>query len=779
MKKKKKIQYSNIIAIIFIIASIYIINAVLLFDKIENFLRYLGIGIIIVIDLFLLYRLFFGKKKKKRKLIYSVILILFSLLFIYVGSHLNKIYSYFADMDKDVVYSTSLVTLKESYVEQKNKNGEVVISIKKAKIGVSTDGDQKNLSQVIIDKHSLNKDNEIIEFESNAEMIMKLYNKELDYIFLPTNYVDIYSTQEEFEDIGERIIVVDTEKTTATKEEVHLSGSSKDITEPFTMLLFGIDSTVDGLSSADSFNGDSLIVVTFNPKTFTATMLSIPRDSYVPITCMNNVDNKITHAAGQGGTNCVIKTVQNFLNVKIDYFMKINFTGVVELVDAVGGVEIDVQNAICEQNSKRQFGDNMVYIEAGHQTLNGEQALAYARNRKSNSNMCAAKWTQGERSDFVRAAHQQEVIQAILEKMKTLSSINDLENILKVVSKNLDTNMEQSTIFSFYNVFKDVLISSSSDKVFTIQKLYLDGTGQMIYDERSKLVLWDYILNKKSLAAVKQAMSDNLSGKKQELIKTFSYGINENYKVKVIGEGYSGTEKYDLLIDLKGKYIADANSWANSHNLKLNIQYVKDTSKKDQTVIEQEYPVSKRIDLIPNRTMTVKVVNNSNSGEPASTKVDCTKDPGNNTCKLPNLIGKDKDEFDTWGNSFSNKISRTFKEVESDKKVGTIISIEDEDGKTIAVGTTVKDLMNKKIIVKIAKKANSGSSNTNTENTNTENTNTENTNTNTENTNTENTNTENTNTENTNTNTENTNTSNQNTEQSNNNENTNGEANNP
>ena len=752
--KKKKIQYNNIIAIIFIIASIYLINAVLLFDKIENLLRYLGVGIIVIIDLYLLYRLFFGKKKKKRKLIYSIILLLFSILFLYTGSHLNKIYSYFAAMDKEVVYSTSLVTLKETYIEPKNKNGDVVLTIKDKKIGVSTDGDQKNLSQVIIDKHSLDKNNEIISFESNAEMIMKLYNKELDYIFLPTNFIDIYSTQEEFEDIGEKLVVVDSEKVTATKEEVHLSGSSKDVTEPFTMLLFGIDSTVDGLQSADSFNGDSLIVVTFNPKTFTATMLSIPRDSYVPITCMNNVDNKITHSAGQGGTNCVIKTVQNFLDVKIDYFMKINFTGVVELVDAVGGIEIDVENAICEQNSKRQFGENMVYIEAGHQTLNGEQALAYARNRKNNSNYCAAKWTQGERSDFVRAAHQQEVIQAILDKMKGLSSISDLENILKVVSRNLDTNMEQSTIFSFYNVFKDVLISSSSDKVFNIQKLYLDGTGQMIYDERSKLVLWDYILNKKSLTAVKQAMKDNLNGTKQELIKTFSYELNENYKVKVIGEGYSGTERYDLLIDLTGKTIADAQSWANSHNLKLNVEYVKNTTRKDQTVVEQEFPVSKRIDLIPNRTMTVKVINNSESGEPANTKPDCVKEPTNTVCKLPNLIGKDKDDFDTWGNSFSNKISRSFDEVESDKKAGTIISIKYENGDDIKVGTAVKDLIGKSIIVKVAKKASSsGGGNTNSEsgNTNTENTNTEIDNTNSESSNTNsesgNTNTENTNTE--------------------------------
>lgn len=708
--KKKKIQYSNIIAIIFILSSIYIINAVLLFDKIETFLRYLGVAIIAIIDLYLLFRMFCKKKKKKRRrIIYSIILILLSALFIYVGSHLNTIYSYFADFNKKVVYSTSLVTLKDKKEVNLSK-------LKDAKIGISNEGDMQNLSKNIIDKYKLDKNNQLIDYESNSEMILELYNNKLDYIFLPTNFVDIYGSRDEFEGIGDKLKIIDSEQKEFEKEEVHLSGSSKDVSEPFTMLLFGIDSTVDGLQNADSFNGDSLIVITFNPKTFNITMLSIPRDSYVPVTCMNNVDNKITHSAGQGGTNCVIKTVQNFLDIKVDYFAKINFKGVVELVDALGGVEIDVPYPLCEQNSKRQFGANMVYIEAGKQVLNGEQALAYSRNRKNNSNYCPAKYTQGERSDFVRAAHQQEVIQAIVDKLKTLSSIEEAENILKVVSKNFDTNMKQTTIFSFYNVFKDVLISSSSDKAITIQKLYLDGTGQMIYDERSKLVLWDYILNKKSLAAVKQAMKDNLKGTKQEMIKKFSYTIGEEYKTKVIGEGYSGTERYDLLIDLTGKTITEAEKWATNHNLSLEKEYVTSTKYGNNTVIEQEYPVSKRIDLIPNKTMKVKVVQN----EVKPVKVDCETDEDNEICKLPNLKGKKSSDFDSWANSYSTRIDRVF---DNDKE-GTIVKIEDDNGNEIKTGTKVKDMLGKKIHVVMTEKQTTNESNTQEENQNNNNNNT-------------------------------------------------------
>ena len=516
-------------------------------------------------------------------------------------------------------------------------------------------------------------------------MILDLYEGKVQYIFLQTNYVDIYSTDENFEDIGEKIITIDTSQKEVTKEEVQLSGSSKDVSEPFTVLLIGIDSTINGLQNADSFNGDSLIVVTFNPSTMHATMLSIPRDSYVPITCMGNIDNKITHSAS-GGAKCVINTIQNFLDIKIDYYMKINFTGVVDLVNAVGGIEVDVPYNICEQNSKRQFGKKMVYIKAGHQTLNGEQALAYARNRKSNSNYCSKEWTTGVRNDFVRAEHQQEVIQAILDKMKNFSSIGDLEKILKVISKNFDTNMSESTIFSFYNIGKDVLLSSSSDKVITVEKLYLDGDGQMIYDERSGLVLWDYILNQRSLSEVKQALKDNLSGKKQELIKTFSYKIGENYSVKVIGKGYYDTKKYTLLPDMTGWTLTKAQKWLKDAGLTVEVQYT-ESNKANNVVLEQQYPASKRVDLIPNKKIILKIARKGGSSN--TDKVDCLIDEENEKCIVPDFVGKNVDYFNNWSNGFSNMLDyKPLYDDTSSRPKNEILK------QSVPSGTTVSELLN-------------------------------------------------------------------------------------
>lgn len=687
MKKKVKIHYSSIFAVIFIITSIYLIQSILLFNKIETLIRYIIIGIIALIDILILAKMFLTtnkKKKKKKRYVYSGVLIVFSILFIFLGYNLNKIYSYFSELNKKVVYSTSLVSLKE--------NKEVNLStLKDKKIGISSDGDIENLSEDIIKKYSLDKNNKMVDYESDSKMILDLYNKEIDYAFLPTNFVDVYSSREEFEDIGSKLVVVDTTKKEVTKEEVHLSGSSKDVSEPFTVLLIGIDSTVSGLQHADSFNGDSLIVVTFNPSTMSATMLSIPRDSYVPISCMKNVDNKITHSAANG-TKCVINTIQNFLDIKIDYYMKINFTGVVDLVNALDGIEVDVPYDMCEQDSHRRFEEHIIYINKGRQILDGEKALAFARNRKSNSQYCAKKWTYGERSDFIRSEHQQEVIQAILDRMKNFSSINDLEKVLDVISKNFDTNMSEDTILSFYNIAKDVLISSSSDKVLSIQKLYLDGTGQMIYDERSGLVLWDYILNTKSVNAVKKAMKDNLSGVEPQLIKSFSYKLGEKYEPTVIGKGYYGTVKYKLVKNLVGMKYSEAQTWANQNGVKLNPKYVVDKNKSNGTIISQNYPESKRIDLISDKTITLKVVKNDTS-TPTTTKVDCTKDELNKACIVPDFVGKTYDEYLAWANGFSNmiKTDKSSYVESSSKKPGTIIE------QTVPQGTTVKEMIDKNL----------------------------------------------------------------------------------
>ena len=371
--------------------------------------------------------------------------------------------------------------------------------------------------------------NEIIEYESYTEMIADLYVKDIDAVFVPTDYPSLYNSMAGYENIAnETRIIISKEKkmlkSKVSKQETQSSGKS--VSEPFTILLMGIDSIDEGLPKNAIANGDSLILITFNPKTLNATMLSIPRDSYVPSACWGGkAENKITHAAAYGN-DCMINTIENFFDVDIDYYTKINFKGLVKLVDALGGIDVDVPQDLCTDDSGRE---KIICIKEGHQHLNGEEALVLSRNRKQLVN-----------GDFGRGQNQQLVIKAMLQKIKSLRSINQFTSILTTVSNSLDTNLTTKQILSFYSIAKDIIksgLSSKNTEIVNIQQLYLQGQGTMIYDERSRMELYNYIPNTYSKNDITKAMKVNLGLVNSKETKTFSFSINEPYEKEIIGFG--------------------------------------------------------------------------------------------------------------------------------------------------------------------------------------------------------------------------------------------------
>ncbi|MBR3062609.1 MAG: LCP family protein [Exiguobacterium sp.] len=193
----------------------------------------------------------------------------------------------------------------------------------------------------------------------------------------------------------------------------------------FSVLLAG----VDGGASLEEGRTDSLMVATFNKESRQVTLVSIPRDSYVDIIIDDEepFKDKINHAYAYGGIDTTIATVENLLDIPIDYYATINFDGIEDLVDAVGGVEIDVLIPI----SGKATGD--VELEPGVQVLNGKEALAYARMRK-----------QDPAGDIGRAGRQQQVIEAIIHEATTINSFTKLNRIMNAVGENIRTNMTLS-----------------------------------------------------------------------------------------------------------------------------------------------------------------------------------------------------------------------------------------------------------------------------------------------------------------------------------------------
>lgn len=608
-----------ILSIISLFSSGFAIYEIFMLGSIENAIRYIVIGILILLDVLIIFKTKGilkkrPKKKHSKRIGYIIFMVLYTLICLAVALVIFYVYGKLSNMNKSqITYSSSLVVMA------KNEANEIS-DIKDYKIGILDKNNKKSpdgyiIPQEMVEKYKLYDDNELVDYGDYQSMITDLYTSEVDAVILPTDYPAMFSSITGYEQIAtDTKIIVSQEKKMRKRDtsEVETESTGKLITEPFTILLMGIDSTDEVLSKNAVANGDTLILVTFNPKTLNATMLSIPRDSYVPIACWSNkAENKITHAAGYGN-DCMMNTIEQYLGINIDYYAKINFKGLVKLVNAVGGVDIDVQQTLCTDDSSRG-GEICVY--PGYQTLDGEHALVYARNRHALVN-----------GDFGRNEHQQEIVLALTNKIKTINNVAKFMEILDTVSNSLDTNLTTQQMLSFYNVAKDIVkksLASDEADLINIQQLYLAGNSQMIYDERMRRVLYNYIPNENSRKDIVQAMKENLELAEHVPVTEFSFSINEPYEKEVIGKGpYRTSSLYKLVPNFIGN--TEAQARAKASKLGLRVTFTGDSSG---TVVSQSYPEAKRIDLIKgNIVLTLSNGKNNTSKDDNTTVKNNDKD---------------------------------------------------------------------------------------------------------------------------------------------------------
>ena len=637
MKKLTKHKVAFILTLISILVLFggvgYFVLSISKLSNVENNLRLIGsivFGIISLL-LFILSIRFLNKFKKIKLTIVIILMLLIGGVGIFAAYNVDKVYgalSKVSDTSGYTTYSSSLVTLKDNEAESIKDIGDSELGI----LNDTTSYEGNIIPEEVIKEQKLN--NKTKEYDSYIAMIDALRDGEINYIFLPTNYTVMFGSMEGYEDIADetKVLLTQTKKVKNEKEESD-STNTKAITEPFTVLLMGVDSDAEGIANG-SFNGDSLMVITFNPKTLSTTILSIPRDSYVPIACFSGQrKNKITHAAWKGET-CMMDTIENFLDIKIDYYVKINFTGVVQLVDTLGGVEIDVPYNLCEQNSKRQWGSNTIYIEKGLQTLNGEQALAYARNRHPNPGKCSSKWTNYTSNDFIRGEHQQEVVTALLNKFKDVKDLDTVYKLLDTISNNMVTNMSTDQILSLYNVFKDIASKSTGmddmADVLGIQRLKLNGYDARIYDYGgTNLSLYNYVLYDDSVKTVSDAMKENLGLKKTKVVKSFSFDINTPYEKEVIGADITGTRSLVQLPSFVGETVSYVRSYCSQHGISVTVK------GGNGYVLSQSVPSGANIEDVKSITITAgggtstsSSSSSSSSSSNNNTTSDTTTDDG-------------------------------------------------------------------------------------------------------------------------------------------------------
>ena len=237
-----------------------------------------------------------------------------------------------------------------------------------------------------------------------------------------------------------------------TPEAIEITQLVRDA-EPFAALILGVDVEDGGISRSDT-----IIVATVNPKTESMKMVSIPRDTLVELP--NGTMEKMNAAYATGGAKRAREMVGEFLDIDIDFHATLDFRGLIELVDAVGGITIDSDLAFTESN----YADpgNPIQIEEGVQELDGASALGYARMRKKDP-----------RGDFGRQDRQKEVIAEVLKELVSLNTVSNLPGILNAVQPYLETNARSSDILS--------IAANYTTTLKNIEQLTINGADNSIY----------------------------------------------------------------------------------------------------------------------------------------------------------------------------------------------------------------------------------------------------------------------------------------------------------
>ncbi|EMA6343164.1 LCP family protein [Bacillus cytotoxicus] len=248
-----------------------------------------------------------------------------------------------------------------------------------------------------------------------------------------------------------------------------------------SILIMGVDgSDIRKGQYGEAVRTDALLLATINKDNKSVKLVSIPRDSRVYIPSRKKLD-KITHAHVFGGVESTRNTVERFLDVPVDYYVKFNFDSFVKIVDSLGGIDVDVPVTFTEQDSKDQAG--MIHLEKGYQHLNGEQALALARTRKIDS-------------DAMRGQRQQLVIEAIAKKALSAQSISKMSSLLDAIDNNMKTNL---TFDDMLSIAKNMAGSN-----LQMDKIQVEGTDKRIRG------IYYYIPNENNVKEISKTLNEHL-----------------------------------------------------------------------------------------------------------------------------------------------------------------------------------------------------------------------------------------------------------------------------
>lgn len=458
----------------------------------KDIFLYLNIGVLVVlilIDLLLITVI------RTRKIAVFVIDLVVLCMFLCAGGYGTYV---LAEVNKNVDKITNtLQTEKEvsaSLVIYSGTDGDPIVNLKDLsgrKVGISTGSNTGKIAEKKFENEGVSP--VIVEGAGYDELLQDLIDGVIDCAVLGTDWESRFKDNPSFENYLPTMSTLTSFSDSVTTEGV--AGADKDITkEPFTVLLTGEN---EGLA-------DTIILISVNPISMKVTMTSVPRDSYVPISCYNWGKSKINsaHATSEA---CMVETVENLTGVDIDYTIEMNFISVVQVVDAVGGIDINVE-ASFDAQCWDIATDSLIVIPLveGYQHLDGAKALGYARERYA-----------FEDGDFARQRHQQEIIELVVQKLMATKSPQMFLDVLAAAGDNIKTNftINQMTSFINYALQKSQRYYDQGNiaGIFNFVSSREYGYSTMVWNEGLQMSLYTYNLFNGSIRDNTAAIERNMN----------------------------------------------------------------------------------------------------------------------------------------------------------------------------------------------------------------------------------------------------------------------------
>lgn len=494
MKKFSKVL-SILLSVVLVISSFYLLYQVIRLNVLPSkFLFPLTIGVVVLDAIFILLLIYFSKNVVS-KIICVVLTLLVCAVSCFGGYYISKtqnVLSSITNVAKHAKNTVSVIVKESSSIKDKSQlNGVSVGSLR-----LNEQGSKKALKELSGEGIVLNQ----TEYDSMTALLEAFYNGEVDSIIINESSRSQILDMEDYSNFDSNTRVV---YQTSYKVKNNDSATSvSDITsKPFNVLISGSD-TRGGFD--ENGRSDVIMVATVNPKTHTILLTSVPRDFYVTTACdagdgcMQGALDKITHT-GIHGTNTTKRTVEQLLGIEINYTFKVGFDTVTDLVDALGGVDVNVEPGYATNSFAALSGFS---VHEGVNHLNGEQALAFARERYS--------YTEGDRQ---RTKNQQQVLMGIVKEATKPSVITNYAAIMDTMANTFSTTMSNAEITDL------IKYQLNNNPTWKMEQYMVDGTGDTLMCAELGDAASVMVPDQSTVKMAKDKINAVLAGKSSEDVK--------------------------------------------------------------------------------------------------------------------------------------------------------------------------------------------------------------------------------------------------------------------